>query len=481
MPDGFREIASFDTPGNFLFDDDKIEVAPISDPTVARLKPNASLTFAATYAETADPNNIDAAFSRDGGSLVGTPTGGAVVDLQGSLDLRGGTLKLVNYDPVNNIDQTVANAGAIRLGVRFNFTGNPANVQRIFIIGKLANNANLISIVLLTSGVVQVTMNANNGSSIVSLITGGIFPVKDELIEIEWNWNFSSGVSQLFVRGIQRGPTDTNTSVRQASVDTFNTGAQITGLGSLPDFRMSEVAVFDAPQHTSAYTPGLDGLIVSKADPTIKPQTTFIANALLSYSDITTIQQLTLDAIGRFIEVNGIPMWFNISLSTPAWVTSNLSLAESNTEAEMNDNFPALMLAVAGANCRGIWLLHSEDGLTTPTITSATIGRNFPEFSIERPAECILQGQVLVNGEPEPGAVVFLDHAGFRHGESFLNGRRVEDVANAEGEFELQVPETETIGIAPYTLRLGSRRFTNVSIPNQATCTLEDLGIGAQP
>ena len=103
MPHGEQEVSNFDTPPNFIFDSGLIEFTPIATPVVAQLKASAELTFAATYNGTADANDVDAAFSRDSGSLVGTAAGGAVIDLAGSLNLIGS--REVTYPVTDNVDQ----------------------------------------------------------------------------------------------------------------------------------------------------------------------------------------------------------------------------------------------------------------------------------------------------------------------------------------------------------------------------------------
>ena len=125
--------------------------------------------------------------------------------------------------------------------------------------------------------------------------------------------------------------------------------------------------------------------------------------------------------------------------------------------------------------------MHSEDGLTTPTIEKAIFGRNFTSPAIEPPAECIVFGQLLdAEGLPRVGVVIIISHSGFVHGDTLLEAD-IEDrtvfVTDAAGEFQFQIIETESISLSPYSIRIDDMIFRGVQIPNQATADFSDLAL----
>ena len=473
MSDGLQSIIPFDNPVNFDFPAAEIEVLGAPD-SLARLRQNINLTVAALYGA-----SIDLDISRDGGILTGTASGGAVIDGAGNLDLKGGTAKFVDYDDIGNVDQSLLQ-GAMRIRWTPNFNGFPPSVHTLCQISRSANNNNAISVENSAGGAL-IRIFANNGSVIVSSFVGFLVAVSGVLTEWELNWDISTGQTRLFIDGVQAGATQTGTGTRNPSVDFLRVGSNRVGTG-VADYTVDEVAVFDSVQHTAPYTPGVAGLILSKANPIIKPNLLVQVTAFKGFSAVTDPEPAlpNADQVRFVIEVDGQAKWFDTGLGTPAWVDSDSTFAQSNTETEVTDNIVALseVLSPSGSNVRPLAILHSEDGITLPgpTITSTTLKIDFDQPSTTAPIECFIFGVALdAAGLPEPGAVVFIDHPGFLHGDNFIQGKRISTVADSIGEFQLQVVETESISLAPYTMRIGSRRFTKVQVPNQATVSIGDL------
>jgi hypothetical protein len=101
-------------------------------------------------------------------------------------------------------------------------------------------------------------------------------------------------------------------------------------------------------------------------------------------ADAISDYQLELDPvadtyINTIICLNGVHYWFNGS----AWVVSNGTLAESNTEQEVKDNLSTLPILNGIEEIRFIWILKTDDSFVTPELQ--TISINYDFFGVENP------------------------------------------------------------------------------------------------
>lgn len=454
----------FDDPSKFAIDAG-IEVVGLPD-EVARLVRNAEVTFAALY----NGGTVDADVSRDGGDLTGTPSGGAATDGLGNLDLRG-INRAVDYPTTLNVDQ-LTSQGAIRIGWIPNYNGSPTIDQTIVLILKAANDANQLNVRHLSDGRFFVQIRSLNGSVILIAATTVVHVAQaGVLTEIELNFDLSGAqLVQLFIQGVE-AINQSATGNRSGDVDVFRTG----DINNAQDSRISELAVFDQVQHTANYTPGLAGLLFSKDNPTIKSASTTLVTGVLSFSAIDAIDNpLSLDTITHMMEINGQPLWFDGN----AWVNSDLStpatrLATSNIKGDLTAEVLAqLPLAMLGSSLRVIDVLHSEDGITTPTLSSTTLGVVFRAPDITIPRECIVFGRVLnQEGEPQAGVEIVFSHDGFVHGSNQVEreiGAAAQTLTDSNGEWQLQVIETQSIGLSPYNVRIDDTCWVNIQVPDLA-------------
>lgn len=468
MSHGLEGIVPFDTPGNFNFDPNKIVVDGIL--AQARLTQNPALIFAALYQRPpADSTAIDADFSRDGGSLVPL-SGTANTDGLGNLDCRPNLFAL--YDAVGNA-QAFTNQGAVRMEWIADPLPPPSTEQTLWQIGRSANNNNRLEITIiqfLSQYFFTMRIFSNTGAQIV--VKQGLPPiaiVPGTQHELEVNVDLVNGLNDLYIDGLNFTTPNTTTGNRSTMVDQIliaNRADFATPAGA----RYAGFSIFDQVQHTGpSYT--VEGLGVFPLDnPIIKPNATLQATQFKEFAAV--LAATSPDEIRFIMEVDGAAMWFDGA----NWVASDSSFAQSNTVAEVNDNALTLALNPAGSNIRSCVVLHSDDGLTTPNITSYTTTTDFIIPDVDVPNECLIFGTVLdANGNPEPGAVVFADHAGFFHGDNFIQGERIQDIADDEGKFSIQVVETASISLSPYTVRIGSRRSTGVQVPNQTQVAIGDL------
>jgi hypothetical protein len=129
-----------------------------------------------------------------------------------------------------------------------------------------------------------------------------------------------------------------------------------------------------------------------------------------------------------------------------------------------------------------VTVLHSDDGLTTPTITSFVIGTAFTAPELALPNECIVLGGAIDGvGDLRAGDEVIWDHSGFRHTNHFIKASSHTAIVGADGQWQIQVVETASIPLAPWRVvvrragQIYGERFINITVPDQATANATDV------
>jgi len=157
--------------------------------------------------------------------------------------------------------------------------------------------------------------------------------------------------------------------------------------------------------------------------------------------------------------------------------------AEANTLAEIQAVLVAAPIDVdPDGRYNTVVILHSEDGLTTPSIAWMEFEYVF-FFKPELSTVCRVYGQVVDNsGDPVEGARVFFDSLN-----DYLNGNRfvapfVETFSEADGTWEISLIETESTGVRvnatiEYTEndRVKSRLYGNLTIPALVSKKFSDV------
>jgi len=208
---------------------------------------NAARTFYVSYA-----TSINGTCGE--GSLTGTAVGGAAI-LNGKLDLAHNDNRYVSYSAVSNADFT--QTGAVRFIVTPNYSGSPAIQQQLFSIGKASgNNTNLISLRHASNGLVKIYIY---NSSAVSIINDAAFstwsPTSGTPYLFELNIDLTTGATRLFVDGVQKGSTLTQTGTRSTDVLLLHVGQYVPLQTFTSNFSIEGFKVYNTVQHTSGYTP----------------------------------------------------------------------------------------------------------------------------------------------------------------------------------------------------------------------------------
>lgn len=439
-------------------------VQHVTDYTVQALDlTDPNLDFAATF-----ELQLDADVTL--GSASDTATVSGIVPLSdGELVLRdtaSGSSAALDYATTSNVDG-ITQVGTFKFKLRPDFTGTVATAQHLFTIENSAGNQNLINLQITNAGALLLTVNGQNGAAIIASVSLGVFAwVKGTEVEFELNLDITTGATRLFLDGVQQGTTQTQTGNRNTNIDTFQLGNNAI----LQKFAMSSFVVYDTVQHTADFETGGD-ILFTVSNPTIRLAGTVDTDALLALeADITASG---LDEIRVTVEINGVEQWFDGA----SWVASNLTLAETNTVADVNTNLSSLDLS-AGVRAQLIVYIHSGDGITTPSIESYTLERDFTAFLSDQTAarKCGVHSFVQdSNGNPLEGVLVAVSHAGFTHG-VFTVVDREETVTDVDGFWEVELVETETINAFPYTIVIGGNFvLRNVQVPDLISCDLSQL------
>jgi hypothetical protein len=165
-------------------------------------------TFGATYT-----NSINGNWGN--GTLTGTAGGGATVS-SGKLDLSYNDLRYVRYSATDNINNLTE--GTVKFKVTPNYTGVPTGYRTFFsIIQSEASPNNSIGLWhYIITGSLYLLINNSAGVQIVSADFGGWLPVSGTEYEFEVHWQLSVGDNRLFINGVQKGGTNTNTGALTA-------------------------------------------------------------------------------------------------------------------------------------------------------------------------------------------------------------------------------------------------------------------------
>lgn len=233
-------------------------------------------------------------------------------------------------------------------------------------------------------------------------------------------------------------------------------------------------------QSADAFLMTFVGQIYPTSDPSIVNVSGVDADGLLSFA--ATLAASGSDGVKFQIVESGDSYYW----TGTAWATSDGTYAQANTAAEIEAHRADLDIST-GVVLKLRAVLHSADGSSTPTLTSAVIGYDFFAPVPDAPTECIVYGfarDILGDTEAtEPTLVVTLARS-FVYADEFIIMPSVKEFpADDDGRFEASLVETATPGKTykfqiryvdaagkTKTLKLG-----NATVPNSPSVNLAAL------
>jgi len=218
----------------------------------------------------------------------------------------------------------------------------------------------------------------------------------------------------------------------------------------------------------------------STTDPTIEVVSGIQSDELLTFSAISTASGS--DSIQYDLCISGQCMYWNGT----AWVNSDGTLAQSNIASDISNNLAALDIGT-GKTVKVRAFLHSNDGLTTPSIASVSMTYGFSVPLITSPVECIVFGFIrTILADPHASAIELrvTNEATFYYNSTSVVIPNVQSkFADSSGNIDLSVIETTTPGTKykfeivytdindqQQTVLLG-----NATVPNQTTVNIATL------
>ena len=218
------------------------------------------------------------------------------------------------------------------------------------------------------------------------------------------------------------------------------------------------------------------GQIYPTDNPTITINSPFFMTELSSMDAVEN--KAGLDELKHVMKFQGLFYYMVGDVVTP----SNGTYAQSNILAEIQ-----AVLAVApidinpDSSVQLVTFLHSDDGSTTPDLTSVTLGYDFLVV-IGAVDKCVVYGSVYDNsGNPVAGAKITIDSDDFFYDDALIALSSI-GYTNSAGVFDIKVVETvtdaKTVNVTIEYTQEGKKKktkYTGITIPNQATVALGSI------
>jgi len=172
------------------------------------------------------------------------------------------------------------------------------------------------------------------------------------------------------------------------------------------------------------------------------------------------------DSVTFALQVDGSTKYWDGA----SWVASDSTVAQSNSAADINANASALDVS-DGATIKLKAILHSDDGTTTPTVTSATMGYDFFVSDAADAPVCTVYGWLSdFEGSGRKGVSVKATGTAAPASPRYIMGDPVTTRTDASGYFEITLAQ----GIA-YAITLDGRPISSVTVPASDTATFLSL------
>lgn len=393
-----------------------------------------------------------------------------------------GDATIIN-NSLNCLDSTTANGanwpvslgakGAVRFTIATNYTGIPPNTRYFLTaFNTLASSKGAIDIFNDFDGNMYADIFADDGSRISRCI-GAFSPVSGVPIEVEYNWDTVLGTYTLLAGGTVIAQITATTGTRTTAA-TLALGTDINGMhGAGATFNY--LLAFSLPQHTANYTPATPPPVTIYAidNPTVTTNSPVTLDQLLSFT--ATYAASGSDGITFQLQISGQNKWWNGT----AWANSNGTYAQSNIPADIQANAAALGTTINGA-MYVVVLLHSANGNTTPSVTSATIIYDFFGLEPVGPNVCTVWGYLAdASGNPLSGATVNVQvPSTYGNQGIFISAGTYATTTSVNGYFSIDLRESTTPNV-PYTFSIIYGKTTQflgkALIPNSVSQNMATL------
>lgn len=235
--------------------------------------------------------------------------------------------------------------------------------------------------------------------------------------------------------------------------------------------------------NTQSYIDNLEADLTAQTytsgDESIESKTGITSDDFTSFTSVNTIPANT--DIGFVIKRSSSYYYYNGT----SWVTSDLSIAQSNTAQEIEDNLDALIGSADYITVYPVAILNT-DGSDTPDITSIT--QVYEYYDVEGPEipECIINFYIedLLGDNYSDVTFTVYSKKAFWHSDKQILPFRKSVVANEDGYIRISVIETETISqylyfelsyTNPNTNSTQVIKYKKAIVPNQESIQGDNL------
>ena len=393
---------TYDTPGNFSFDTDKVEF--VASKAQLKLIDNPGQIFSQDFSSdtgfTYDSGKAefvggvvrqkpvvitDETFfsspldnTGDGirgvGSLTATLVNGAgTVDYNGNkyLDISGAVSgRYVSFDAAN---AAYAGVGTFRMKVVPQYSGSASgNKHLLHVSGN--SNANRINLYH-DGGSLKILVSRNNGVTQSLATLGSWSAVAGQEYEFELNVNIPGALTSLYIDGVLLGSTGSSVSFT-STITELHVGASY---GS-SDFYIRDFQIFDSVQHTSDFSGEVPRVINNF-------QGSKIDGPNFSYSGVGTVLSVDSGAAtetGSPRYIVGLQYW-----NGSAWVVSDGTYVQANDFATALANFPSFNTGGGGVLP---WSIVFADSVTQSSVDDFEVEVTGQIYPTDNPSITVSSG-----------------------------------------------------------------------------------------
>jgi len=457
------------TPSNFtLSDSDEIEISG----SVLTLKQLTTLQTGELVYIPLTTSEEFAARRKTGSAITETEASGGNNSWENNYLNFSSTLDYISI-PIDNWAPTSANDYQFDFYYKPAGSGNPASALDLLHKKEVSNDNNRLLLTHAANGTFSVTIWDSAG-----LYKGAPGASWSPTAGQEYHIAVAMGPTkqEIFIDGVSFASQSVAVTLAAPADGVINIGSNGSAVshGSFKQF-----ILWDGVQNTTTFTPAIPRQY-SSDNPNALVNATTTADSLSSFSE-TAASKTGSDEFKYTIYVNSIDKYWDGA----AWATSDGTYTQASDDATILANISSLDIS-SGKSIQIRAFAHSDDGLTSPTLTSISYDYGFFNTATT-PAMCTISGEVVnLSGNPVEGARIEITNVSgtpYLY-DSALVAKAAKTYTDEDGKFEIPLIETatdaKTVDIKAYFYDLAGMEVTKtlasaVTIPNQSSASIEDL------
>jgi len=460
---GVKAIVEFIDPSSFTYDNTKLAIANSQLTLASQVSPSELCYF---------NFNTDSDNDATRGNFPISPSGGA--------SISGGKLLLptTTAKAALNTSYYSTSTGAIHFKLTLNSFPTVAQTLVDYRDPSGASQAqNYIRVQDGGSGNIQFRwiMRDDSGTTFINAAFGVMAHTPGMEVDVYYEWDLVGGSQRFFLNGVG--------AYNSPSIATMtNTGAHTFIIGKDRDTSSLDFDVDDFQTFNTAVKAGESSFSVPVPEATPYPTGSHkcIVNPLITLDQVNGFMassERNTGEIKYYFTINSVPYWHD----GVDWVVSDETIAQSNTEPEIQANIETIPVS-DGVSLRMSIFLEGSDLYQTPVINSVCMDYDFFLDPV-LPVVCAVYGSVRDNGgNAVGGAKVTFQTPDYFYNNSLI-ATKVEGFTDNDGVFAIAVVETQTIPGIDATCTIEYKEagktikntYTGLEIPASLTAKISDL------